>query len=552
LDLSHLGATRIAGTINGGTVTANGSMASLSLVGNSTLNGVTLDADLNLPAVVSYQSLAIANGLTLLNGHRITLTMGGSMDITSISGNGQIVVDGVPNSAGYGTAIHGVVSPNITLATGGPGNLNFTFDGANQGTLLAQTPSVPLRLVSGWSNAGGVVEAVNGGAIELNSNPGSLGNFTVNGATLSITTGISTSQLGQIGATNATELIGSGFIPSGGTLDNTSAVLAIGGNGNTFALAGGQINGGTVTAAVPGTHLHAIGTPVGLPVGYLPTTSTASNVTFALPVDIDDRATLASIGQLTLNGVDVSLGGSSSLTLSTLSLASAGGTSGAIISGQGSIVFNGIGTLNAVTATTALTIGPGITIRTGSGGGSVGSLSVPVINQGLISARTPGRTLTVSGSAYGLSNLGIMEAVNGGSLVLNGLTNITAINASGTGSVTLGGSWGNAGTITLADTARLVLGGTFRATDLGTITLVPGPGGSTAATITLNGTMNNAANVFNLSSLGTGTLFVGTNATIVGGTGARCRGQPHAQRRHRCRPGLAHQRGLPYVQWWLG
>ena len=101
LDLSSIGSVALAGTINGGTITAGGSASSLSLSSSSTLNGVTLDADLSLPAQASYALLTVANGITLLNGHMIRLKMGGNMDLTSVTGSGQVVVDGVPNSSGY-------------------------------------------------------------------------------------------------------------------------------------------------------------------------------------------------------------------------------------------------------------------------------------------------------------------------------------------------------------------------------------------------------------------------------------------------------------------
>ena len=74
------------------------------------------------------------------------------------------------------------------------------------------------------------------------------------------------------------------------------------------------------------------------------------------------------------------------------------------------------------TAGTALTIGPGVTVRGQSGtvGYSPvwgGPSNVAVVNQGTIQADVAGGTITVGGTS--LTNIGVLQARNGGTLDLS-------------------------------------------------------------------------------------------------------------------------------------
>ena len=77
---------------------------------------------------------------------------------------------------------------------------------------------------------------------------------------------------------------------------------------------------------------------------------------------------------------------------------------------------------------------------------------------------------------------GIIQAINGGSLVLNGLSNTGSILANGT-SMSFTGNWSNAGTIT-ATNSTVSFGGTFTPAGIGTFIRSGG-------TVTINGTVNN-------------------------------------------------------------
>ena len=127
--------------------------------------------------------------------------------------------------------------------------------------------------------------------------------------------------------------------------------------------------------------------------------------------------------------------------------------------------------------------------------------NMTLLNQGLISSQTSGRTITINPAS--LTNSGTLEAVNGGILT------ITPTNP-----------WTSAGTINVGATPSIVnLGGTFNATGgIGTWT-------NPSGTVNINGTINagSGANTLTLnSSTGSWTLNGGT---ISGGTLGFANGQ---------------------------
>ena len=83
------------------------------------------------------------------------------------------------------------------------------------------------------------------------------------------------------------------------------------------------------------------------------------------------------------------------------------------LSGAGTVVFGGLNSNSWLRATPGhtLTIGPGITIRTGDRGGTVGYAGTGVVNQGTIRAETGAERLTFTGS--GTFNEGFLEATGG-------------------------------------------------------------------------------------------------------------------------------------------
>lgn len=139
------------------------------------------------------------------------------------------------------------------------------------------------------------------------------------------------------------------------------------------------------------------------------------------------------------------------------------------LSGQGEILlpgFNQSAQVRALSGT--LTIGPDIRIH--GRAGTVGSATLPLINQGRILADTPlggfGRGILVQ--ATDLDNRGSVGAANEGLMVLRNLQNHGSVTATTKGSVVLEGGWTNGGVMMLED-ARLALGGTFGVGALGTL-----------------------------------------------------------------------------------
>ena len=97
------------------------------------------------------------------------------------------------------------------------------------------------------------------------------------------------------------------------------------------------------------------------------------------------------------------------------------------LSGNGQAVFAGIGRNNVLLPTSgALTIGPSVTIRGGTG--TVGNPTLPLINEGTVSADVPGRIIDVVGRP--VTNQGTLKADGAGTTLTvraNPLTNNGAI-----------------------------------------------------------------------------------------------------------------------------
>ena len=125
----------------------------------------------------------------------------------------------------------------------------------------------------------------------------------------------------------------------------------------------------------------------------------------------------------------------------------------------------------------------------------------------LISANVAGQTLTLHVNSDH-TNAGALQSFNGGTLVANNLTNASTGTAVATNStLTLGGAWTNAGSITITG-STLNLGGTFANTDLGTIN-------RTGGVVNLTGTLTNTGSTLTLNAATGSWNFFGT---IIGGT----------------------------------
>ena len=214
------------------------------------------------------------------------------------------------------------------------------------------------------------------------------------------------------------------------------------------------------------------------------------------------------------------------------------------LGGTGTVVFNSAQGLITNANNMTLTIGAGITILGGNNPGNptvgaiIGSMypfgggqNTSIINQGTIDANVPG-IIDINDISTGIfTNTGTIEATNGGTLNTHGLTgNLGKVAVNGSGSVlsldgsnyvnnlgvtvpagttlTLKGTWSNAGGLTI-NAGTLNLGGSFVLANLGTIN-------RTGGTVYLFGTLTNTGTTLALNAT-TGSWILGGGGTILNG-----------------------------------
>jgi hypothetical protein len=503
------------GTISGGTVNTTGGAvlqvgSSDGTLSASTVNGVV--------TMLSAGNLFVTGGLTL-NG--TASTEGASGFLTGItftgtqtlSGTGSIVFNGTTGSNPFiniGNAGNVLtIGPNITIRTGTRGG-NIGSSGRsiiNQGTISAETSGQTLdvsgntvtnmgtiSLTAGALSINNVsnsvpISAASGTTLTLNGTWSNSSTITASNGTLNLGNSTNTwSNTGTITATSCTTNLGGSFTQvglgivnrTGGTVNITGTLtggLSLDATTGSWVLNGGTISGGTVNTS-GGAQLQ---------VSFSDGTLNGLTVNGELRMTMGGNPVVQN--GLTLNGtasIEVDSGFTTGMTFS--------GTQA--LNGNGTVVFNGTssaGFVQASGAASVLTIGPNITIRTGTRGGSIGSSGTSLINQGTISAQTASQTLTVNGT---VTNSGTTRASNGGTLTIG----ITATNFSG--STLTGGTWSAAS------------GGTLRLNGVNVST--------NAATIVLDGA---TSNIYNATS-GTTSAVAGFTTNAVAGALTLANGRP--------------------------
>ncbi len=185
-----------------------------------------------------------------------------------------------------------------------------------------------------------------------------------------------------------------GVITLTGVLDNTDGVIALDDSTGSITLNRGTIRGGIVTATGS----------AGLTAAPASNQSTLDGVVLHAPLIV------ASATVIIKNGLE--LGGTISLTGAS-GILSFQGSTGQLLSGEGSISLLGGGTMRAQSLT--LTIGTGITIHGGSGRlDSIGGGAF--VNRGTIVADTAGQTITIQTFGQNFSNEGTLQATAGGTV----------------------------------------------------------------------------------------------------------------------------------------
>ncbi len=376
LDLNGtFGSFRLAGgTIKGGTLAGIPPLY-FDRDSGGILDGVILDVDTLLG---ENERLVIENGLTL-NNRKIKFTSGGDLlfaGTQTLGGTGELIVNSFPSSSGYTTIVGGsglVIGPDITIRTGNDAGGSFIIevsgDGLiNQGTIIVDKGTVKLG-GSGWSNQGLIQHS--GGSLHLG------GSYT-------------TAAIGNLMHTG-------GDVILEGTMDNTGNTFLLDASTGSWRLSSGRIVGGRIETT-DGAELIA---------GRLGNNRQAflEGVTLAGDMRLDD-CELRIENNVTFDGGTVSIVGARSSRIVLSDTQS--------ISGHGEIVFDGQGNENRLIGDD-LTIGEGVTIRTGMGSGQIGLYRSPLNNEGTISAQTPGQEISVKAT---FANSGTLKALNNGKLII--------------------------------------------------------------------------------------------------------------------------------------
>jgi filamentous hemagglutinin len=413
----------IAGTLKGGVL----SDATGLTLSSAILDGVTLATPLGVIA----DTLTVQNGLTL-SGATLTLTENAAATILSvanssvISGTGEIVMAGTAAPADSGTVTLTLGNAITVRAQGGSIDTTGLI---NNGLIVAEGSARTLTLGSSAFLNAGLLKAVNGSFLRINSvTTAGLGNFDASGGTFLVNT----------------------------LLDNSGATLSLAGGSQALTVEG-SLKGGVIIDTT----------------GLTLSTATFDAVTLADDLTVVNQ-TLTLQNGLTLSNAALHLQESVSASLTLDSSQTIGGT--------GAVVFDGTSSSGAsLTGAYTATIGPGITVRTGTGNGVLSATGL--VNQGIVSAAAPATTLTISSAS--VTNAGTFEARNGGVLVL---TN-----------------------------PLLTVGGTFQAVDGGTLRFL---GGNLAITspITLAGNSTASFGATNTSALaisGSGSVIVDASRALT-------------------------------------
>jgi hypothetical protein len=401
---STTGIYSLGGTITGGTITASGS--GYLQVGNGTLDGVTIGGGAPSTVVVSGGSLSAPNGIAFAGGNiqvgspfsTSSITLGGPL-----SGTGSLSLSG-STQIGLNSGVTLSLAPGIRLATSGSALSDIIEEVVgsasnnvnNQGVISAQTIGNLLYVVGNNVTNSGTMQAINGGYLTITGALTNTGTLIENNASPNLAiSNFSPAIMPTIQRTGGAVNLAAAYNNAGGDLTLTSATGSLG------LIDGGQITGGTVTTT-GGTKLYIAASATDVqPSGTL------SGVTIAGSLVVQEQGTLNVAGNLNLQNSTVTLG------TSLFPVTTAGGAGTLItfvgnshLEGTGQVLFESTFAGDNITPSinASLTIDSGVTIRTDTGGGYIGGqilspYSGPIINAGLISAQTSGKTIIITGNS---------------------------------------------------------------------------------------------------------------------------------------------------------
>ncbi len=479
------------GTFNTGTSSSTSSTAgAITATGTLTISG---------SGALAASSFSGAGNLTVTGG-ATTLTGGFNGTGALAVNGGTLTVDGSGSSTGLNPAnsttfTFSVGSGGTLALVGGTSNLYINTAASNQlaGNLVIGGSSPVVNLNTPGTtvnyNGGGSIQVQSNGALIITGSATSNNLQTISDNIVLNSTNQTGSFLTTIGATSGTVLVLAN--PISGAADLQIANATNGGGKGDVALSGQSTYSGQIGGTGPNTFITANTTSI-TALGVSNALPTNTNLVFGSP------GFTAKVGALDLNGWNQTVASLNSSTTGTIDgITNSAGGFGVANNGpntNSTLTING-----SATTTYAGTIG---TISADAG-------STAAVALALASTNTGSLTLSVANTYSGGTT------INGGTLIAG---NATASSATGTGSVTVGGS-------SALGTPKLAGGGFI--SGLVTINGASGgaaghlsPGTSGTGTLTLTGglTLGNGANLdYTLGT--TSTLTTVSGAAVTLGTG---------------------------------
>ncbi len=486
----------------GGLILADGTGSEIQLLSSVTLTGGTLSATNNgLIHALGGQSVFLSNITligsylndnntdthvqgTITNKDTITLNSIGNLSRfyldadTTLNGGGTIILNN-PNSQIAGNGI----LTNVDNLIQGFGNIGTnslkiinqvggTFDANVAGQILFFDPST-----DGFINQG-VLEATNGGILQLSGNGG--GDFTFTGTTI-----LAAGAGSEVQLLSSVTITGGTFSTTGGgifrNLDNQTIHLVNVTNAGTFVsnnnsdtdISGTIVNTGSFT-------LNANGNLTRLVLDADTTLSGGGTVTLA---SLDPNSSQAQItGGHVLTNVNNTIQGQGNLGAnSTQFLNQAAGVIEANVNGKAIYVDpSGSGFVNQGLLQA---IGGGILQLSGNGGGSFDNTGGMILASGANSVVQLTTSVNITGGTLTSTGGGIFDIPGSQSVFLANLTNAGNLIDENNSDLHVNGAIVNSGSITLSsigNLSRLFLDGNTTLSGSGTLTLADSSGAGNA------------------------------------------------------------------------
>ncbi len=509
----------VNGQLRGGSLVTSGG-AVLTVNGGS-LNGLTLGATIaGVPVPATVQGISgggggffVSGGLNFANGSLLDLGTGMYLDgKQTLGGDGEIRFRGNSIITNYHETTFG---PGLTIHRADASSSDISIVGGsitNRGTIRADVGG-QIRILGNTSlvnAAGGVLSAVEGGTLSLLAPSWSnTGQIVVNNAKLNLGGSFTTAGLGAYTRTGGT-------INLVGLLDNTGNTLVLNDTTGSWNLASGgaEFRGGNLVtaggAALVATTTNGSATLNGVTLG---------NTVDGIPVSATVFADSDSPGIFVTGGLTFTNG---SLLDFDTGMTWVGDQT---LGGDGEIRFRARS--GGIRNFGHNTLGPGLTIRSEMGNGSIFMVGGSITNHGAI--RVDAGQMSVvgnSGTLFTSEVEGVLAAaggtfvidanttnngtlsVTGGTLNFRGVSSNAGIFQITGGTLNLGGTWTNTGAFEVTG-GTLNLSGNVTTPDLGVFS------SARSGVINLTGTLDNTGRTLALDDT-TGSLIL-RGGTISGG-----------------------------------